>query len=69
MPAITVDDLTVLPRIKEPGLGDQPRPVWSVTTAPTGYGFVLDMEGEHRMVFDAKAVEQMVEFAMRRMYG
>ena len=36
---------------------------------PTGYGCVLDMEGEHRMVFDAKAVEQMVEFAMRRMYG
>jgi hypothetical protein len=36
---------------------------------PTGYGFVLDMEGEHRIVFDAKAVEQMVEFAMRRMYG
>ena len=37
MPAITVDDLTVLPRIAEPGLGDQPRPVWSVTTAPRGY--------------------------------
>ena len=37
MPAITVDDLTVLPRIKEPGLGDQPRPVWKVTTAPKGY--------------------------------
>ncbi|HWU19891.1 MAG TPA: pirin family protein [Nocardioides sp.] len=37
MPAITVDDLTVLPRIQEPGLGDQPRPVWSVTTAPQGY--------------------------------
>jgi hypothetical protein len=36
---------------------------------PTGYGFVLDMEGEHRMVFDAKAVEEMVDFAMRRMYG
>ncbi|MGV9311045.1 SseB family protein [Streptomyces sp. NPDC003691] len=36
---------------------------------PTGYGFVLDMEGQHRMVFDAKAVEQMVDFAMRRMYG
>ncbi|MGP3945650.1 MULTISPECIES: SseB family protein [Streptomyces] len=36
---------------------------------PTGYGFVLDMEGEHRIVFDAKAVEQMVDFAMRRMYG
>jgi redox-sensitive bicupin YhaK (pirin superfamily) len=37
MPAITVEDLTVLPRIKEPGLGDQPRPVRSVTTAPRGY--------------------------------
>lgn len=36
---------------------------------PTGYGFVLDMEGDHRMVFDATAVEQMVDFAMRRMYG
>ncbi|CAL9503230.1 SseB family protein [Streptomyces albus] len=36
---------------------------------PTGYGFVLDMEGEHRVVFDAKAVEEMVDFAMRRMYG
>ena len=34
MPAITVDDLTVLPRLREPGLGDQPRPVWQVTTAP-----------------------------------
>ncbi|MCZ2524739.1 SseB family protein [Streptomyces sp. HB2AG] len=36
---------------------------------PTGYGFVLDMEGEHRMVFDAKAVEEMVAFTMRSMYG
>ncbi|MEE1930152.1 SseB family protein [Streptomyces sp. TRM 70351] len=36
---------------------------------PTGYGFVLDMEGDHRVVFDAKAVEEMVDFAMRRMYG
>ncbi|WP_037574171.1 SseB family protein [Phaeacidiphilus oryzae] len=36
---------------------------------PTGYGFVLDMEGDHRMVFDAKAVEQLVDFTMRRMYG
>ncbi|MDG9705206.1 SseB family protein [Streptomyces sp. DH37] len=36
---------------------------------PSGYGFVLDMEGEHRIVFDAKAVEEMVDFAMRRMYG
>ena len=37
MPAITVDDLTVLDRLREPGLGDQPRPVWQVSTAPTGY--------------------------------
>ena len=35
---------------------------------PAGYGFVLDMEGEHRMVFDARAVEEMVDFAMRHMY-
>jgi redox-sensitive bicupin YhaK (pirin superfamily) len=37
MPAITVDDLTVLPRLKSPGLGEQPRAVWQVTTAPTGF--------------------------------
>ena len=37
MPAITVDDLTVLARLREPGLGDQPRRVWQVSTAPTGY--------------------------------
>ena len=37
MPAITVDDLTVLQRIPGPGLGDQPRPVRQVTTAPQGY--------------------------------
>ena len=37
MPAITVDDLTVLPRLRRPGLGDQPRPVDQVTTAPQGY--------------------------------
>lgn len=37
MPAITVDDLTVLPRLKAPGLGDQPRPVWQLSTAPQGY--------------------------------
>lgn len=36
---------------------------------PSGYGFVLDMEGDHRVVFDAKAVEEMVDFAMQRMYG
>ncbi len=37
MPAVTVEDLTVLPRLDRPGLGDQPRPVWQVTTAPQGY--------------------------------
>lgn len=37
MPAVTVDDLTVLARLRSPGLGDQPRPVWQVTTAPQGY--------------------------------
>src|ERR671910_733090 len=37
MPAISVDDLTTLARIAGPGLGDQPRPVLQVTTAPRGY--------------------------------
>ena len=37
MPAVTVDDLTTLTRLPEPGLGDQPRPVRQVTTAPQGY--------------------------------
>jgi redox-sensitive bicupin YhaK (pirin superfamily) len=37
MPALTVDDLTVLPRIKTPGLGDTVRPVVQVTDAPRGY--------------------------------
>ncbi|WP_141014131.1 pirin family protein [Nocardioides sambongensis] len=37
MPAITVDDLTTLSRIGSPGLGDQPRPVRQITTAPQGY--------------------------------
>src|SRR5215471_12066656 len=35
MPAVTVDDLTTLARLSEPGLGDQPRPVLQVTTAPS----------------------------------
>jgi redox-sensitive bicupin YhaK (pirin superfamily) len=37
MPAVTVDDQTRLSRLPEPGLGDRPRPVWQVTTAPQGY--------------------------------
>jgi quercetin 2,3-dioxygenase len=37
MPAVTVADPTILPRLEAPGLGDQARPVWQVTTAPSGY--------------------------------
>ena len=37
MPAVTVDDLTTLPRVHAPGLGDTVRPVVSVTTAPRGF--------------------------------
>ena len=37
MPAVTVDDLTTMPRLTQPGLGDTVRPVRSVTTAPRGF--------------------------------
>ncbi len=37
MPAVTIDDLTVLPRVAGPGLGDTVRPVVAVSTAPQGY--------------------------------
>ena len=37
MPAITVNDLTTLDRLPAPGLGDRPRPVWQLSTAPQGY--------------------------------
>jgi redox-sensitive bicupin YhaK (pirin superfamily) len=37
MPALTVDDLTVLPRMSRPGLGDTVRPVVQVTEAPRGF--------------------------------
>ena len=37
MPAVTVDDLTTLPRVHTPGLGDVVRPVLGVTTAPRGF--------------------------------
>ena len=37
MPAVTVDDLTVLQRVKTPGLGDRVRPVQQVIDAPQGY--------------------------------
>ena len=37
MPAVTVDDLTVLPRITEPPVSATPRPVATVVTAPQGF--------------------------------
>ena len=37
MPALTVEDLTVLPRITGPGLGHTVRPVVQVTDAPRGF--------------------------------
>ena len=37
MPAVTVDDLTVLRRLPVPGLGDTVRPVQQVTDAPKGH--------------------------------
>src|ERR1700710_2223302 len=37
MPAVTVDDLTVLDRLKTPGLGDTVRPVKQLIDAPKGY--------------------------------
>ena len=66
MPAITVDDLTVLDRVREPGLGDQPRPVWQVTTAPQGY------EGEGfpvRRAFAGIDLAQLDPFIMMDQMG
>jgi quercetin 2,3-dioxygenase len=37
MPALTVDDLTVLDRLRVPGLGDTVRPVKQLIDAPKGY--------------------------------
>ena len=66
MPAITVDDLTVLRRITSPGLGDQPRPVWQVSTAPQGY------EGEGfpvRRAFAGIDLQQLDPFIMMDQMG
>jgi quercetin 2,3-dioxygenase len=49
VPAITVDDLSVLPKISVPGAPARQRPVESVTTAPRGF------EGEGFPVFRAFA--------------
>jgi redox-sensitive bicupin YhaK (pirin superfamily) len=37
MPAVTVDNLLILPRVTEPGLTAEERPVAAVTTAPSAY--------------------------------
>ncbi len=37
MPAITVSSILELPRVPAPGLDQLPRPVRSVTTAPSGF--------------------------------
>ena len=37
MPAVTVDDLTVLPRLSAPAPGNVVRPVRSITSAPSGF--------------------------------
>src|SRR5881397_2364158 len=37
MPALTVDDLTVLDRLPVPGLGDTVRPIKQIIDAPSGY--------------------------------
>jgi quercetin 2,3-dioxygenase len=37
MPAVTVDNLMILPRVTEPGLAAEERAVVSVTTAPSGF--------------------------------
>ena len=37
MPAVTVSDVTTLPRVPEPGPTDLDRGVRQVTTAPSGY--------------------------------
>ncbi len=66
MPAVTVDDLTVLDRLPAPGLGDQPRPVWQVTTAPEGF------EGEGfpvRRAFAGIDLAQLDPFIMMDQMG
>jgi redox-sensitive bicupin YhaK (pirin superfamily) len=66
MPAITVADLTVLDRLREPGLGDQPRPVRKISTAPQGY------EGEGfpvRRAFAGIDLQQLDPFVMMDQMG
>src|SRR6478672_8009452 len=37
MPAMTVNDLTVLPRVAAPAAGSTPRPVVSISSAPSSF--------------------------------
>jgi redox-sensitive bicupin YhaK (pirin superfamily) len=66
MPAITVNDLTTLDRVRTPGLGDQPRKVRQVTTAPQGF------EGEGfpvRRAFAGIDLAQLDPFIMMDQMG
>ena len=67
MPAVTVDDITVLPRVRRPDPGlVQGRPVRSVTTAPTGF------EGEGfpvRRAFAGVPAELLDPFIMMDQMG
>jgi redox-sensitive bicupin YhaK (pirin superfamily) len=66
MPAITVQDLTTLDRVRAPGLGDQPRPVRQVSTAPQGF------EGEGfpvRRAFAGIDLAQLDPFIMMDQMG
>ncbi len=36
---------------------------------PSGYGLILDIEGEHRVMFDPQAIEDLINFGMKMMYG
>ena len=67
MPAVTVDDITVLPRVRRPDPGlVHGRPVRSVTTAPTGF------EGEGfpvRRAFAGVPAELLDPFIMMDQMG
>ncbi len=67
MPAVTVDDITVLPRVRKPDAGlVAVRPVRSVTTAPRGF------EGEGfpvRRAFAGVAAELLDPFIMMDQMG
>jgi hypothetical protein len=66
MPAVTVDDLTALPRLHPAGPGDVVRPVASVTTAPSSF------EGEGfpvRRAFHGVPIQALDPFIMMDQMG